>query len=114
MIIRAFPNLAHAVLYPMLVGTAFAATAVVKPTCTISWGPTTDSRVTEYHVTISRVGDTSAKKSTHVVKAPVTHVSCQEVGANKPGRWQATVQACLQDGACSAESKPISFKVVEK
>jgi hypothetical protein len=41
-------------------------------------------------------------------------VSCQEVGANKIGRWQATVQACLKDGTCSEASKAMSFQVVEK
>lgn len=50
----------------------------------------------------------------HIVKAPTTQVSCQEVGATKPGTWQATIQACLKDGTCSAESKSMSFKVAEK
>jgi hypothetical protein len=53
-------------------------------------------------------------KTTHVVKAPTTQVSCKEVGANKLGNWQATVQACLNDGSCSEASKPLSFKVAEK
>jgi hypothetical protein len=30
------------------------------------------------------------------------------------GQWQATVQACLNDGTCSQESAPLSFKVAEK
>jgi hypothetical protein len=41
-------------------------------------------------------------------------VSCQDVGANKTGRWQATVQACLKDGTCSEASKAMSFQVAEK
>jgi hypothetical protein len=108
-------------LIPMLVclmmpGTASAATPVVKSTCTISWDESDDhSQISEYRITIWMVnGQRAPKKTTHIIKAPTTNVSCQEVGANKVGLWQATVQACLNDGTCSQESKPLSFKVTNK
>lgn len=112
--IRIFPNLAHTLLC-LLVGTACAATPVVKPTCTIFWDRSADMRVAEYHVTVWRVAPHPTPMGTiHVVKAPTTQVSCQEVGANKPGSWQAMVQACLKDGTCGVASKLILFKVAEK
>jgi hypothetical protein len=88
----------------------------VKPSCAISWDKSADHwRVTEYRITVWRLNEQqAADKTTHVVKAPSTQVSCQEVGANKNGRWQATVQACLTDGTCSEASKPMSFQVAEK
>lgn len=100
----------------IMVGTACAATPIVKPTCTISWDRSADYwRVAEYHVTVWMMSEsTPSNKTTHTVKAPTTQVSCQEVGADKPGRWQATIQACLKDGTCSAASKPMLFKVAEK
>ena len=100
----------------MIVGTACAVTPVVKPTCAISWDQSADYwRVAEYRLTVWMVDEQRASdKTTHVVKAPTTQVSCQEVGANKIGSWQATVQACLKDGTCSEASKPMSFKVAEK
>jgi NMD protein affecting ribosome stability and mRNA decay len=71
--------------------------------------------VAEYRVTVWMVNEQQlSDKTTHVVKAPATQVSCQEVGANKSGRWQATVQACLKDGTCSEAGKPMSFQVAEK
>jgi NMD protein affecting ribosome stability and mRNA decay len=99
-----------------MAGVACAVTPIVKPTCTISWERSADYwRVAEYRVTVWMVSDGKTPgKTIHVVKAPATQVSCQEVGANTTGRWQATVQACLKDGTCSAASKPMSFKVEEK
>lgn len=113
---RLLTNLTRALVCMIMAGTACAATPIVKPTCTISWDRSADYwRVAEYHVTVWMVGNqTPSNKATHTVKAPTTQVSCQEVGANKPGTWQATIQACLKDGTCSAESKPMSFKVAEK
>jgi len=109
-------HLAQTLMFVLMAGSACAATPIVKPTCTISWDRSTDYwRVAEYHVTVWMVTDrTASNKAMHIVKAPMTQVSCQEVGANKPGTWQATIQACLKDGTCSAESKPMSFKVAEK
>lgn len=103
------------VLCVIIAGVA-CATPVVKPTCAISWDRSADYwRVAEYRVTVWMIHDGNAPdKQTYVVKAPATQVSCQEVGANKTGQWQATVQACLKDGTCSAASKPMSFKVAEK
>lgn len=100
----------------MVAGAAEAVTPVVKSTCMISWDPSEDDRrITEYRITVWMVnGQRAPQKTTHVVKAPTTRVSCKEVGANKLGNWQATVQACLNDGTCSEASKPLSFKVAEK
>ena len=100
----------------MLIGMACASAPVVKPTCAISWDKSADYwRVSEYRLTVWQVNEQQASdKSTHVVKAPSTQVSCQEVGANKTGRWQATVQACSSDGTCSEASRPMSFQVAEK
>ena len=100
----------------MVAGAAGAATPVVKSTCTISWDESEDqAQVSEYRITVWMVNEQrDPKKTTHVVKAPTTRVSCQEVGANKVGHWQATVQACLDNGTCSAASKPLSFKVADK
>jgi hypothetical protein len=98
------------------VGSAGAVTPVVKSTCMISWDPSGDHPgITEYRITVWMVnGQRTPQKTTHIVKAPTTQVSCEEVGANKIGHWQATVQACLNDGICSEASKPLSFKVAEK
>jgi hypothetical protein len=95
---------------------ACAGMPVVKPSCAISWDQSLDyERVTEYRLTVWRVnGQHTFDKTTHVVKAPSTQVSCEDVGANKSGRWQATVQACLKNGLCSAASTPMSFQVAEK
>ena len=89
---------------------------VVKPSCTISWDESEEQpQIAEYRITVWRVdGHRPSKKTTHIVKAPRTQVSCQEVGAGKVGRWQATVQACLADGTCSEASQPLSFRVAEK
>jgi len=97
-------------------GAAGVVTPVVKPTCMISWDPSEDDpRITEYRITVWMVnGQRTAQKTSHAVKAPTTQVSCKEVGATKIGQWQATVQACLNDGTCSQASKPLSFKVAEK
>ena len=97
-------------------GAAEVVTPVVKSTCMISWDPSEDdTRIIEYRITVWMVnGQRAAEKTTHVVKAPTTQVSCKEVGATKIGQWQATVQACLNDGTCSQASKPLSFKVAEK
>lgn len=113
---RILSHLIQAVVSVIMLGTACAATPIVKPTCTISWDRSADYwRVAEYRVTTWMVTErTAPNKAMHVVKAPTTQVSCQEVGANKPGTWQATIQACLKDGTCSVESKPMSFKVAEK
>lgn len=87
---------------------------VVKATCAISWDRSADYwRVAEYRLTVWNEQQ-AASKTTHVVKAPTTQVSCQDIGANRSGRWQATVQACLIDGTCSEASKPMSFQVAEK
>ena len=104
------------VLCLMVAGAAGAAIPVVKSTCTISWDESDDhQQIAEYRITVWMVnGQRASKKTTHVVKAPTTHVSCQDVGANKIGQWQATVRACLDDGTCSQESAPLSFKVAEK
>ncbi len=100
----------------MMVGAACAVTPTVKPSCAISWDRSADYwRVSEYRLTVWRLNDQqTSDKITHVVKAPATRVSCEEVGANKNGRWQATVQACMKDGTCSEASKPMSFQVAEK
>jgi hypothetical protein len=100
----------------IIAAAACAMSPVVKSSCAISWDQSADYwRVAEYRLTIWKVNDQQASdKTTHVVKAPTTQVSCQEVGANKIGRWQATVQACLTDGTCSEASKPMSFQVAEK
>ena len=113
---RLLLNLTQLALCVVMAGVACSATPVVKPTCTISWNQSADYwRVAEYRVTIWMVSDGhTPDKTTHVVKAPTAQVSCQEVGAVKPGRWQATVQACLKDGTCSEASKPMSFKVLEQ
>jgi NMD protein affecting ribosome stability and mRNA decay len=101
----------------VIAGAACATPApVVKPTCAISWDRSADYwRVAEYRLTVWKVNEQQAsQKTTHVVKAPATQVSCQDIGANTSGRWQATVQACLTDGTCSEASKPMSFQVAEK
>ena len=99
----------------VVVGSAGAVTPVVKSTCMISWDPSGDHPgITEYRITVWMVNGRTPQKTTHVVKAPTTQVSCKEVGANKSGNWQATVQACLKDGTCSEASKPMSFHVAEK
>ena len=99
----------------VVVGSAGAVTPVVKSTCMISWDPSGDHPgITEYRITVWMVNGRTPQKTTHVVKAPTTQVSCKEVGANKIGHWQATVQACLKDGTCSEASKPMSFHVAEK
>ena len=100
----------------LMAAAACAAPAtVVKPTCAISWDRSADYwRVAEYRITVWKVNEQQASdKSTHVVKAPATQVSCQEVGANTKGRWQATVHACLSDGTCSEASQPMSFQVAD-
>ena len=113
---RSLLNLAQLAVCVVVAGAACATTLVVKPTCTLSWDRSADYwRVMEYRVTVWMVGDGKAlDKTTHVVQAPSTEVSCQEVGAVKTGRWQATVQACLKDGTCSEASKPMSFKVLDQ
>ena len=100
----------------MVAGAAGAGTPVVKSTCTISWDESEDqAQVSEYRITVWMVnGQRDPKKTTHVVKAPTTQVSCKEAGANKLGNWQATVQACLKDGTCSQASTPLSFQVADK
>ena len=100
----------------VVVGSAGAVTPVVKSTCMISWDPGDDNPgITEYRITVWMVnGQRTPQKTTHVVKAPTTQVSCKELGANKLGNWQAIVQACLNDGICSEASKPLSFKVADK
>ena len=100
----------------MFAAAACALTPVVKPTCAISWDKSADYwRVAEYRLTVWMVNEQQVSdKTVHVVKAPTTQVSCQDVGANKTGRWQATVQACLKDGTCSEASKAMSFQVAEK
>jgi NMD protein affecting ribosome stability and mRNA decay len=100
----------------LMVTGAGAATPVVKATCTISWDKSENHpRISEYRLTVWMVnGQQASKKTTHVVKVPTTQVSCQEVGANKVGQWQATIQVCLNDGTCSEPSEPLSFKVTEK
>ena len=92
---------------------ACASSPMVKPTCAISWDPSADHwRVAEYHLTVWKMnGEQASLKTTHVVKAPLTQVSCQDVGANTSGRWLATVQACLSDGTFSQAGKPMSFQV---
>ena len=87
----------------------------VKPSYAISWDQSADyRRVTEYHLTVWKMnGDQASLNTTHVVKAPMTQVSCQDVGANTSGRWLATVQACLSDGTCSQAGTPTSFQVAE-
>jgi hypothetical protein len=104
------------VLCLMAMGTAGAATPVVKSTCTISWDEGEGHpEIFEYRITVWMVnGQKAPKKTIHVVKAPTTQVSCKEVGANKVGHWQATVQACLKDGTCSQASQPLSFQVADK
>ena len=74
---------------------------------------TSPKSIDEYRVTVCMVSEgKSSNKLTRKVKAPATQVSCQEVGANTTGKWQATIQACLKDGICSDSSKPISFNLV--
>ena len=69
-------------------GAAGAVAPVVKSTCMISWDPSEDdTRITEYRITVWMVnGQRAAQKTTHVVKAPTTQVSCKEVGATKIGQ----------------------------
>ena len=100
----------------MVGGSAGAVTPVVKSTCMISWDPGDDNPgITEYRITVWMVnGQRTPHKTTHVVRAPTTQVSCKELGANKLGNWQAIVQACLNDGICSEASKPLSFKVADQ
>jgi hypothetical protein len=106
-------NLIQCALCGIMAGAVYAETPVVKPTCTISWDRS--AGIAEYHLTIWKIIDSKpTDKATHIVKAPSTQVSCQEVGANKPGKWQVTIQACLKDGTCSEPSKSMSFKVAEK
>jgi hypothetical protein len=98
----------------VVIAGAACSAPVVKPTCAISWDQSADYwRVAEYRLTVWNEQQSSERR-THVVKAPATQVSCQDVGANKIGHWQATVQACLKDGTCSEASKPMSFHVAEK
>jgi len=106
----------HAMVLVMAGAACVVTSPVVKPTCAISWDKSADYwRVAEYRLTVWMANEQQASdKTIHVVKAPTTQVSCQEVGANKIGRWQATVQACLKDGTCSEASKAMSFQVVEK
>jgi hypothetical protein len=100
----------------MVTGATGAATPVVKSTCTISWDESEDHlQISEYRITVWMVnGQKAPQKTTHVVKAPTTQISCKQVGANKVGHWQATVQACLSDGTCSQASNPLSFQVADK
>ena len=114
--LKTLSNLGWVLASVIMAAIACAATPIVKPSCTISWDRSADYwRVVEYHVTVWMVNERKPpNRATHIVKAPTTQVLCHEVGADKPGRWQATIQACLKDGTCSAESKPISFKVAEK
>lgn len=99
----------------VLAEVACSATPVVKPTCAISWDQSVDYwKTAEYRLTVWKVSEQpSVEKTTHSVKAPATKISCKEIGANTPGRWQATVQACLKDGTCGEASKPMSFNVAE-
>ena len=97
-----------------MIGSASAVPPVVKPSCVISWDKS-EGDVAEYRLTVWMVDAVHpSTKTSHRVKAPKTQVSCREVGVNKVGRWQATVQACLIDGTCSEASKPISFQLAEK
>jgi hypothetical protein len=112
---QSFSHLVQRLIHIMLVGSAaYAATAVVKPTCTISWDRSADQRVAEYRVTVWEVAPQAGPIArTHVVKAPATQVSCHEAGVNSTGTWQATVQACLKDGTCGAKNTPIKFQVTK-
>jgi hypothetical protein len=112
---RSLRHLAQTLLCISLIGAACTSTPTVKPTCTISWDGITNSRLAEYHVAVWRVTpDPTPKATTYIVKAPTTRVSCQEVGANHAGTWQVSIQACIKDGTCSAESNMMLFKVAEK
>ena len=99
----------------VMASAACASSPKVKPTCAISWDRSAVHwRVAEYHLTLWKMnGEQASLKGTHVIKAPMTQVSCQDAGANTSGRWQATVQACLSDGTCSQAGKPMSFQVAE-
>jgi hypothetical protein len=91
------------------------APAVVEPSCNISWDGSADWRIAEYRVTAEMIKEGAhGSKITRKVKAPATQVSCQEAGTQAEGVWQVTIEACLSDGTCSAPSKPMSFKVVNK
>ncbi|HTL60400.1 MAG TPA: hypothetical protein VL261_02035 [Nitrospira sp.] len=109
-------SVVYATVCMLITGASCVGPPVVKPTCAISWDQSADYwRVAEYRLTVWRVSEQqTSDRSTHVVKAPSTRVSCRDVGATKSGRWQATVRACLTDGTCSEESKPMSFQVAEK
>ena len=102
----------HLTVCVMVSGAAEAVTPVVKSTCMISWDPSEDdTRITEYRITVWMVnGQRAPQKTTRVVKAPTTRVSCKEVGANKLGNWQATVQACLNDATCARRANPCRSK----
>jgi hypothetical protein len=100
----------------MMAGAACASPPpVVKATCAIAWDRSADYlRVAEYRLMVWKGNEDQASLvNTHVVKAPSTEVSCQDIGANTSGRWQVTVQACLSDGTCSQAGKPITFQVAE-
>ena len=87
------------------------ATPVVKSTCVISWGKSLDWRIDHYKVSVGHDG--KSEKPQYIVKAPATEISCEAVGVQGKGRWQATIQACLKDGTCSEPSAPMSFKVLD-
>jgi len=105
------PNMSQGVACALIAGVACAATPVVQSTCVISWDRSDDRRVDHYMVSVWS-DRKFPKQSPYRINAPVTQVSCHEVGVSSIGRWQAVIQACLKDGTCSEFSKPISFKVL--
>lgn len=91
------------------------APVAVRPSCNISWDKSADWRIAEYRVTAELIQENDqVQKVTHTVKAPATQVSCQELGTQAEGVWRVKIEACLEDKICSAPSKPMSFKVVNR
>ena len=104
-------NMIRAGISVLIAGAACTATPVVKSTCVISWDRSLDWRIDHYKVSVWQDG--KSEKPPYIVKAPATEVSCQAVGVQGKGGWQATIQACLKDGTCSEPSTPKPFKVLE-
>ena len=103
----------QAVACVLLGGVACAGTPIVKLSCTITWERSADYwRVDEYRVVVWKSsGGAGSERVTTPIKAPRTEVSCHDAGARSDGVWQATIQACLKDGACSDPGKPKAFKI---
>jgi len=72
--------------------------------CSITWGKTSDPKVTGYQLTVIDQSE-RAKQVVQFILADTTKVSCRDAGANHEGLWGVTVQACYDKSACGSPTE---------